>query len=55
MSDRVGRERALIWLVCRVDGYGLHLFSGTLEEMVAHINCLHVSTGTQHVARKVES
>lgn len=53
MSDRTERERTLIRLVCRVDGYCLHL-AARLKEMVAHINRLHVTTGIRHAARKVE-
>jgi hypothetical protein len=54
MSNRRGVPRTRLWLVRRIDGSGWHIFSGSLEEMVAHINALHIESGVQHAAREVD-
>jgi hypothetical protein len=54
MSNRSERSRTTLWLVRRIEGSGWHLFSGSLHEMVAHINELHRQSGVQHAARELE-
>jgi hypothetical protein len=54
MSDRILRHRTALWLVRCTNGAGLHLFSGTLREMAAHISQLHRTTGRQHAACELD-
>jgi len=53
MSNRMERARTSLWLVRRIDGTDWRLFSGSFQEMCAHIARLHRKTGMQHAAREV--
>lgn len=54
MSDRWKRARTSLWWGRCTDGSGWHMFSGSLEEMGAHVSRLHRESGKQHAARQVE-
>ena len=46
--------RAPLWLVYPVDGRSPpQLFSGGLQQMVAHINALHSAQGVQFAGREL--
>ncbi|CAN5381544.1 hypothetical protein BH10PSE6_BH10PSE6_10360 [soil metagenome] len=54
MSDRYGQPRVTVWWVYRGDGrVPPRLFSGSLQEVVAHINSLHRAQGVQFAAREL--
>jgi hypothetical protein len=53
MSQRIGHERVLLWMVQARGRAGWKLFVGSLHEMVAYINRLHRESGVQYCAREV--
>lgn len=49
-----GAARTPLWLVYPVDGRSpAQLFSGGLQQMVAHINALHSEQGVQFAGREL--
>jgi hypothetical protein len=54
MSDRILKRRTGLWWVYPVDGrVAPALFSGSLKQMVAHINALHSAQGVQFGGREL--
>jgi hypothetical protein len=55
MIDQCGQPSGNTWCVYREDG-GIppKLFSGSLQEVVAHINALHRVEGVSFAAREVK-
>jgi hypothetical protein len=54
MSDRIHKRRTGLWWVYPVDGrVAPALFSGSLKQMVAHINALHSAQGVQFGGREL--
>lgn len=56
MSDQRSQRSGSVWWVYSGDG-GVppKLFSGSLQEVVAHINALHRAQGVSFAAREVRS
>lgn len=54
MTDQQGQPRGNVWCVYREDGgVSPKLFSGSLREVVAHINALHRVEGVSFAAREL--
>jgi len=54
MSQRIGQERVVLWIVgCLHARGGWKPFLGTLHEVVAHISRLHRESGDQYCAREL--
>lgn len=54
MSDQQGQPCGNVWCIYREDGgVSPKLFSGSLREVVAHINALHRVEGVSFAAREL--